>query len=33
MGGGKFGSISFVCSRKECARCIDVSKLGTWVAD
>ncbi|MGE3843774.1 MAG: hypothetical protein AB7I50_19555 [Vicinamibacterales bacterium] len=33
ISGGKFGSINFVCSRKECVLGIDVSKLGTWVAD
>jgi len=33
LGEGRFGSINFVCSRKECALAIDVSKLETWVAD
>ena len=33
LGEGKFGSINFVCSRRECALAIDVSKLETWVAD
>jgi hypothetical protein len=33
LGGGKFGSSSFVCSRIECALGIDVSKLETWVAE
>lgn len=33
LGEGRFGSINFVCSRRECALAIDVSKLETWVAD
>jgi hypothetical protein len=33
LGDGKFGSSNFVCSRRECALGIDVSKLVTWVAD
>jgi hypothetical protein len=33
LGDGKFGSSNFVCSRKECALAIDVSKLVTWVRD
>jgi hypothetical protein len=33
LGVGKFGSSNFVCSRKECALAIDVSKLVTWVRD
>ena len=30
---GRFGSTNFVCTRLECALGIDVSKVGTWVAD
>lgn len=33
LGDGKFGSSSFICSRRECALGIDLSKLETWVAD
>jgi hypothetical protein len=29
---GKYGSISYVCSRVECAVGLDLSKLQTWVA-
>jgi hypothetical protein len=29
---GKFGSISYVCSRPACSLSIDLSKLTTWVA-
>ena len=33
MGNGKFGASSFVCSRADCLRAIDVSKLETWVVE
>jgi len=33
LDGGKFGSSNFVCTRSECARAIDLSKLDTWVAE
>ena len=33
LGEGRFGSINFVCSRRECALAIDVSKLETWIAE
>jgi hypothetical protein len=33
LGDGKYGSISFVCSRTDCTLGIDLSKLETWVAD
>jgi len=33
LGDGRFGSSNFICSRKECALGIDLSKLETWVAE
>jgi hypothetical protein len=29
---GKYGSVSYVCSRVECAVGLDLSKVDTWVA-
>lgn len=30
LGEGKYGSISYVCSRAECAVGLDLSKVETW---
>lgn len=29
---GRYGSMNYVCSRRECALGLDLSKLVTWVA-
>jgi hypothetical protein len=32
LGEGKYGSVSFVCSRPECTVGLDLSKIATWAA-
>ena len=32
LGEGKYGSISYVCSRAECSVGLDLSKIDTWSA-
>ena len=32
LGEGKYGSISYVCSRVECSVGLDLSKVETWAA-
>jgi hypothetical protein len=32
LGEGRLGAVSYVCSRPPCARCLDLSKVETWVA-
>ena len=32
LGEGKYGSISYVCSRGECTLGRDLSKIATWAA-
>ena len=32
LGQGRYGSISYVCSRLECAVGFDLSKIETWAA-
>ena len=29
---GKYGSVSYVCSRPECTSGLDLSKIDTWAA-
>ena len=32
LGEGRYGSISYVCSRVECTVGLDLSKVATWAA-
>jgi hypothetical protein len=32
LGEGKYGSVSYVCARVECALGLDLSKIETWAA-
>ncbi len=32
LGGGKYGSVSYVCSRAECTIGLDLTKIDTWAA-
>jgi hypothetical protein len=32
LGEGRYGSISYVCSRPECSVGLDLSKIATWAA-
>ena len=32
LGEGKYGSVSYVCSRAECSIGRDLSKIATWAA-